>query len=42
MPEFLTYGRSLFYFRRSVIRNNKGRSLLMRDRAIALSVQASH
>ena len=27
---FLTYGRSLFHFRRSVIRNNKGRSILMR------------
>ncbi|MEG4806057.1 hypothetical protein QUA82_04005 [Microcoleus sp. F8-D3] len=28
-------GRSLFHFRRSVIRNNKGRSLLMRAGAIA-------
>ncbi|MCC3452493.1 MAG: hypothetical protein JGK24_01265 [Microcoleus sp. PH2017_29_MFU_D_A] len=28
-------GRSLFHFRRSVVRNKKGRSLLMRDRAIA-------
>ncbi|MEG3862639.1 hypothetical protein [Microcoleus sp. herbarium12] len=27
--------RSLFHFTRSVIRNKKGRSLLMRDRAIA-------
>ncbi|MEG3958203.1 hypothetical protein [Microcoleus sp. herbarium2] len=27
--------RSLFHFRRSLIRNNKGRSILMRDGAIA-------
>ncbi|MEG4228131.1 hypothetical protein QUA35_18560 [Microcoleus sp. N9_B2] len=34
-------GRSVFHFRRSVIRNNKGRSLFMRDRR-SLSVQSSH
>jgi hypothetical protein len=31
----LDWGRSLFHFRRSVIRQTKGRSPLMRDGAIA-------